>query len=54
MVALTKKRGRLNLGDFIGKMTGLAILQQEPSLILEADIWCQVMPMGFSCRYNRS
>lgn len=49
---MTKKRGRLNLGDFIGKMIGLTILQQESSLILEADVWCQIMPKGLSRRFN--
>ena len=43
MVTMTKGRGRLNLGDFIRKMAGLSILQWGPSLILEADVRCQVM-----------
>lgn len=45
-MTMTKGRGRWNLGDFMCKMVGLSILQRGPSLILEADVTCQVMLKG--------
>lgn len=36
--AVTEGRGGLNLGDFIGTVLGVGILQWEPNLILEVDV----------------
>lgn len=46
MVAATEGRKGLNWGDFIGKMPGLSIVQWEPNLILEVDVWRRVVLKG--------